>query len=204
MTATGSAPRTETSVPHDGSVIVLLRHAATTGAGVCQGARHDLPLSEEGRRQAHEAARRLGPVDRCVVSPLGRAQATAAVLGVPPQVDLRWRERDFGVWEGRGWSQVLEEVPPEARDDVTAYLRYTPPRGEPWSRVGARVGEALDELANLGGVTLVVTHGGPIRIAVAHALGIALETAVRLHPSHGSSVWLRRTAGEWQLDRFGW
>ena len=198
------APRVRERDGNDAQV-VLLRHAATVAPQVCQGVRHDTPLSEEGKRQVEEAATRLGGFDRCVVSPLGRARATAAVaFGGATEVDPRWRERDFGAWEGRDWADVIGEVPSEARRDVVAYLAVTPEGAEPWASVTRRVGEALDELGQAAGTSLVVTHGGPVRAAVAHALDIPLECTLRFRPGHGTSVWLTRTGGEWQLDRFGW
>lgn len=187
--------------------IVLLRHATTASPEVCQGARHDVELSETGRRQATAALDRVGPVDRCVVSPLGRARATLAVeprLAATAVVDPAWRERDFGTWEGRPWTAVVDEVPAHARQDTTSYLAYTPDGGEAWTGVATRVGQALDRLADHGGTTLVVTHGGPVRLAVAHVLGVGLERVLALRPAYATSTWLTRVDGVWQLDRFGW
>lgn len=193
--------------------VILLRHAVTVDTAVCQGARHDEPLSDTGRQQARAAAARIGHVDACVSSPLGRACRTAAAFGAGPRLDPSWRERDFGIWEGRPWREVVDDLPAAAREDVTSYLAFTPDGGEAWTAVTARVGAALERLAHQGGTRLVVTHGGPIRAAIGHVLGVGLEHTLALRPAYATSVWLTRVPATrddaggpaaWQLDRFGW
>lgn len=198
------------------SRVVLVRHAATISPEVCQGARYDAPLALEGRAGAEELRERLGPVDHVVSSPLQRALETAVLLGQEPVVDPRWSERDFGTWEGQPWQEVMDGLTPAALEDATGYLQHTPDGGEPWSAVIHRVTAALQELGRRPGTSLVVTHGGPIRVAVAHVLGIPLDHAVAVHPAYATSTWLTRVDtpmaddcndGQeqvWKLDRFGW
>lgn len=196
----------------DTTRIVLLRHAVTVDSAMCQGARHDEPLSDLGEAQARAAASRIGDVDACLTSPLGRARATAAAFASGSVPDPAWRERDFGTWEGRPWREVVDELPAAARRDAAAYLAFTPEGGEPWGAVSERVGRALQRLGEQRGTRLVVTHGGPIRAAIGHVLGVGLEHTLALQPAHATSVWLTRlhpaagdrNLGGWQLDRFGW
>jgi broad specificity phosphatase PhoE len=93
--------------------IYIARHGQTewNRSGRLQG-RKDLPLSEEGYREARgyaEVVRALSPV-RLFASPAKRAQETAAVyadlLGLPLATDERFGELDHGVWEG----QVLVDL----------------------------------------------------------------------------------------------
>ena len=148
--------------------IVLLRHGAVDSNGCCYGQRHDVALSRGGTAQATAAARPDRP-RRCrsCSSPALRARTTAAALGASRASTARWAERDFGDWESRPWDDCWAEAP-EALAGIDAYVAYTPPGAEPLDAVAARVAEALEELDE---PTVVVTHGGPIRLALRHVLG---------------------------------
>jgi broad specificity phosphatase PhoE len=85
--------------------ITLVRHAESTGNAEerLQG-RTDYPLSERGRAQAFELARRWKAeavtFDHVIASPLGRALETARIiageLSTPdPQIDPLWIEQDI-------------------------------------------------------------------------------------------------------------
>ena len=64
----------------------------------------------------------------------------------------------------------------------------------------ARVGVALDELAERhdGEEVVVVTHGGAIRGAVAHALGLTGAQALRLSVQNLSMTVLEKHASAWR------
>ena len=83
----------------------------------------DIPLNEEGRRQAGELARVLAdiqPFDRIVSSDLGRAKETASIMsrgfGTPIHDDAGFREMDFGLWEGLDIEAIGERWPDELRN----------------------------------------------------------------------------------------
>ena len=82
-------------------VLILVRHGRTAlnAAGRLQG-RIDEPLDDVGHLQAKAVAERVGPVDELITSPLLRAQQTADAFGVPYEVDERWIELAYGVYEG--------------------------------------------------------------------------------------------------------
>jgi glucosyl-3-phosphoglycerate phosphatase len=152
--------------------LLLIRHGETAwnAARRLQGA-VDLPLSPAGRAQARALAQMvaaLAPV-AAVASDLARARETAALLGFPgARLDRRWRESDLGRWTGRSPA----ELPPGHHRQWRAGRR-TPPGGESWEALGARVGAALADLREGGrGTVLVVTHGGPIRRALALMVGL--------------------------------
>ena len=77
--------------------------------------------------------------------------------------DWRWREFDFGDWEGLTWEQILEGWPDLAQSVATSAKDYDPPGGETFEHVRKRVGQALAEYAESGyGEVLVITHAGPL------------------------------------------
>jgi broad specificity phosphatase PhoE len=103
--------------------------------------------------------------DYAVSSDLSRAYETARTICRRPPVvrDPRWREFAFGEWEGLTWEQILTRWPEMAEEQRTGAKRYTPPGGETFDAVQARVASALEELQNGSyGNVLVVTHAGPL------------------------------------------
>ena len=172
----------------------LIRHGQTVAnaAGLIQG-RSDPPLTELGQRQAQAVAARLPPQGRILCSPLGRARHTAelaaAAHGLPIQVDDRWIELDYGDFEGRPVDHVRHDLWANWRADPTW---AAPGGGESLAAANHRVWPACDELIPeiSDGDVVVVTHVGPIKAAVAWALGVGPETAWRMHvdPASVSTV----------------
>lgn len=196
--------------------VLLVRHGEADAAGCCYGARHDVPLSAAGREQAAAAAARVGTPGVLLSSPARRALQTAACFGMAPAPDSRWIERDFGAWEGRPWTDCWAQVPEEVTRDPDRYAAFTPPEGEPLEAVQRRVADALDELAagasggvadagatSVGGPVVVVTHAGPIRLALRHALGLTVRQCFALNPAPGTVTALRRVGESWVVDRVG-
>lgn len=146
--------------------LTLVRHTRPAGEGICYGASEvDLAASF-----AEEAGALLARLDRpaCIVSsPLVRCRRLAdflgGVLGVPVASDPRWREMDFGTWEGARWEDV-----PRAELDAWAGdpMGARPHGGESVAMLLARVRAAIADQRRAAGPSLVVTHAGPIRAAL--------------------------------------
>jgi broad specificity phosphatase PhoE len=124
--------------------------------------------------QARALARALDDeaFDYAVSSDLSRALETAQTIRGRARVvrDERWREFDFGEWEGLTWEEIVERFPEMLEHGTTAAKRYAPPGGETFEAVCGRVGRALEELrATPYGNVLVVTHAGPLH-AMLHTL----------------------------------
>lgn len=103
--------------------------------------------------------------DLAVSSDLSRAYETAQIIraGAPVERDPRWREFDFGEWEGLTWEQIVERHPDLAEHGSAAAKRYAPPGGESFAAVRERVSNALDQYGRSNhGRVLVVTHAGPL------------------------------------------
>jgi len=151
-------------------MLLVVRHGQTAAnaAGQLLG-RADVPLTDLGRRQAEALAAAVGPVDRVVSSPLQRARDTAAAFGHPVEVDERWTELDYGVYDE--WP--LADVPAEMWQKWRGDAEFAPPEGESLASVGRRVRAACDDLAPAAADAdvVVVSHVSPIKAAVAWALG---------------------------------
>ena len=175
----------------------LVRHGETLTPGRLIGCT-DPPLSDRGRVQfARQVAGRSW--DGIVASPRVRtrtsAEALAAERGIPLCIDDDWRELDFGDWDGR----PLEELHADqaTADAFAAFYRDADapgaPGGESWRMLEARVARAIDRLLTppVPQSVLVVTHGGPMRaaIAITCALPFANLWTFRIEP--GTRITLR-------------
>lgn len=147
--------------------LIVVRHGESEWnvLGKWQG-RADTRLTDAGRAQALDAARRLiatgTPIDRVVASSLSRALETATIIADvlkldPPLIDDRLVETDVGPWEGLREHEIEAGWPNYLGD------RRTPPNFEPPHEVFARAGASLREQAEAGGRVLVVSHSGVIR-----------------------------------------
>ncbi len=96
--------------------VVLVRHGETEWA---RDGRHtgstDVPLTDEGRRQAELVGRRLAQRRFALVltSPLRRAVDTCRLAGLGAGAEVRQdlTEWDYGRYEGRTTADIQAEVP---------------------------------------------------------------------------------------------
>jgi broad specificity phosphatase PhoE len=161
-------------------VLILVRHGRTAhNASRRLLGRLDVPLDEVGVRQAQALGRLplLRDADRVVTSPLQRTLCTAEALGPPVEVDPRWIEVDYGVYDG---------IPVDANSEVfkhwPAELEWVPEGGESLLDVGGRVRAACDEFWDVAADrdVVVVTHVSPLKAAVAWALGVDDRVAAQM------------------------
>jgi ribonuclease H / adenosylcobalamin/alpha-ribazole phosphatase len=186
----GQAPVTGWRPPDSrATTTLLLRHGETPLSTERRFAgRGDIPLTEEGLRQAAAAAERLakrGGIDVIVTSPLRRtrqtAEAVASATGAPLVADEGLVETDFGEWEGMTTAEASQRWP----EEVSAWMRSTdvaPPGGESFADVILRVNAALDRLlAEYQFRTLLlVSHVSPIKIAACRAMLAPPATLFRI------------------------
>jgi broad specificity phosphatase PhoE len=179
------------------TTIVLVRHAATTWSGHRYCGRADPPLSAAGRVMAEELAAELAPAlpsdVRIVSSPSRRARDTArAIAGrldhPSIEVDAGWLETDVGLAEGLTFDEVAARWPALAADLADGSVEIDWPGGETARELERRVGHAWSAVVAAGRPTLVVSHGGSIRAAVAIATGRGLAEIAFLEPGRWSSV----------------
>jgi alpha-ribazole phosphatase len=160
--------------------VILVRHPETVDPRVIAG-QSDVAVAPHAIAALESLAASLPRVRRIVSSDLSRcrilAEAVAAQRGIACTFDTRWREQTFGVWDGRRWDEV------DGREYLEQWTTATPPGGESIVDMQARVAAAL---ADARDDTLVVTHAGPIRCALAITRGLSIEDAFALPVPFGS------------------
>jgi ribose 5-phosphate isomerase A len=146
--------------------VVLARHGETEWSlsGQHTGTT-DLPLTDEGRRQAQALAPRLAGREFALVlsSPLGRALETCRLAGLGDVVQVRedLREWDYGDYEGMTTTQIQERAPGWYLFDDGC------PHGESAEDVGARADRVVAELHAADGDAAVFGHGHCLRVLAA-------------------------------------
>jgi len=144
--------------------MIFLRHPKPQApAGLCYG-RTDLDIGSDGEAEIARAMAATPPVVRVIASPALRcrrlAEELAARDGVALHFEPRLRELDFGDWEGKTWDAIRRvDSDPWAEDPWSV----SPPGGETFSALHARVAEVLAEaIVDSGPGTALVCHAGPI------------------------------------------
>jgi alpha-ribazole phosphatase len=112
--------------------------------------------------------------ERLIASPLVRcaafAQQYAEQFSVEYSCDARLMEINFGAWEGRTAEELMQSDGAALTRFWEDPLHNTPTGGEPLLQFQARVLAAWNEIAakHDGQRTLIVTHGGVIRVLLCH------------------------------------
>jgi broad specificity phosphatase PhoE len=149
--------------------VVLVRHGETewSRTGRHTG-RTDVPVTEEGERQAQAVGAALRGRDFALVlsSPLRRALDTARLAGFEPAVRDDLAEWDYGEYDGLTTPEIREQVP-----DWTIW-GYGALGGESVEQLAARADRALAELLGVDGDVLVFSHGHFLRVLTARWLGL--------------------------------
>ena len=140
--------------------IYLIRHGTTDANEkhfYCGST--DLSLSVAGREELQNIRYDIKNV-RFITSGMKRTNETLQMLfgDVPYEVEPRFREVDFGIFEMHSYDQ-LKDTP-----EYQAWLAgdneiNVPPKGESGEQMKARVLEALSEIKD---DTCIITHGGVI------------------------------------------
>lgn len=170
--------------------VFIVRHGLTTWNHQSRMQGHtDIPLSDEGLRQAEALSARLADthLDAIWSSDLQRARVTAEIVarphGLPVSATDRLREQMLGDWEGLTADEIV------ARGDADRLLRYRadslnhrPPGAEPLQDVWERVTAAMAEIraATPQGHILVVGHGGCMRAPLCDAMGATILSMRRI------------------------
>ncbi|KIC10919.1 phosphoglycerate mutase [Leisingera sp. ANG-M1] len=160
--------------------LYLIRHGPTHAKSMVGWS--DLPADLSDTAALERLSAYL-PADALVVSSdLSRAADTAtAIQGSRdrlPHVQAL-REIHFGAWELRTWAEVDAEDPERIRAYWETPGDVTPPGGESWNQVCARVDAAIDGLiaAHRGRNLIVVGHFGQILTQIQRAQVLTAEEA---------------------------
>lgn len=152
-------------------------------------------------------AARLPHPARVVCTPLSRTQLTADALvraGHPEHerlIDQAFIEQDFGEWQGVPISQFEARSHEQRHPFWPIHATEIPPGGESFTQMIARVGaglEALGQTTEIGN-TIIVSHGGAIRAACAHAMGLTPHQALCLQIDNISLTRLEYGPQGWRV-----
>lgn len=176
--------------------LLLIRHGENeyVKTGRLAGRLPGVHLNQRGQEQAAALGEALKnvPLKAVYSSPLERAVETAAPiasahkLGIIPEPDLL--EVNVGRWQGKSL-KVLRLM------KVWKIVQHSPsrfrfPEGESFPELQTRITGALEQIAKKHNkpqdVVAVVFHSDPIKLAVAHFLGMPLDHFQRLGCDTGS------------------
>lgn len=165
--------------------IILLRHGHVEG--ICPPAfrgHQDLRLTDVGRAQAALACRyidRRENISMIYASPLSRCRDTAAIIGVPRDIEpiplAGLMDIDYGAWQGRAHEAVKREDPERFDGWFKRPDRTTIPGGESLQQVAERISPILTTLRerHQGETIVAVGHDSVNRIVLLMVLGLPLS-----------------------------
>ncbi len=191
------------------TILILVRHGETEAnvQQIWQGSL-DAPLTERGQKQVVATAKYIAevnkqyPIHAFYVSPLPRAQSTAAAIaqtiGLYPQIDEALREFDLGDWEGRSFVELKEKENLWNRWRTDPW--FAPPGGESPRSFNQRAVQAFQHLAEQypDQTVLAVTHGGLICNVLASWFGTGPDDWRRWEPHNCAVTILTFDNGQWQ------
>lgn len=194
------------------AICILLRHGQSTANadGILAGWAPQVTLTDRGRSEAQAAGVRLAgvPVVALYSSPVQRCQETAAALGdgVPEVVlDDRLGETHYGAWTGRRLSELAQEPLWRTIQDDPATASFpagTAHRAESMTQMAERVWGALVDLDDVvthahgpHALWVAVSHGDPIKAALAHAAGVGIDGIQRFRVDPASMSVIARHEG---------
>jgi alpha-ribazole phosphatase len=149
-------------------VVHLMRHGPPVRTGLMLGHTDEPALTAD----CPTIRSRVAPlaISQVVASDLRRAAEQASTIAQDRQLpfakDPAWRELNFGHWDGLPAATIDRAALAQLWDNPDA---APPPGGERWSELCARVAVALETTQDR---SLVVTHGGAMRAAIAVLTGL--------------------------------
>jgi probable phosphomutase (TIGR03848 family) len=170
-------------------LLLLIRHGENdySRKGRLAGRLPGIHLNERGKQQAQELAKALAeaPIKAIYSSPLERALETAEPIArerslkIIPEEGLL--ESNVGKWQGQSirrlsltkYWKVIQQAPSRAGH----------PEGETFLQTQMRIVTTLDRICKNhkpGDLLACVFHSDPIKLAVAHYLGLPLDHFQRL------------------------
>jgi broad specificity phosphatase PhoE len=131
------------------------------------------------------------PLKAIYSSPLERAMETAEPIAQARKLEVQLRpdlmENDIGKWQGRSLKALSRMK--KWKIVQRAPSRFTFPEGESFPQTQTRIITCLDEIAashKPRDIVAAVFHADPIKLAVAHYLGMPLDHFQRLACDTGS------------------
>ena len=196
------------------TILLLIRHASNDYVkdGRLAGLTPGVHLNAQGQREADALARRLNHLSLHAIyaSPLERAQETAQAVAQCQKLEVQicrdLFEVDVGEWTGKAIKDLEETDAWKQMQEHPAGFRF--PGGESNDEMYARMVKAIDAIvaAHPDQIVAIVSHADPIKIALAHYLGMDLNQFNRLviNPASVSVlIFGERGAGLFRLNDTG-
>ena len=142
----------------------------------------DLPLSEAGKAELEPRHYDIENV-HFITSGMKRTNETLHILfgDVPYEVDSRFREVDFGIFEMQSFDQLKDS--PEYQVWLTGDNDVNiPPNGESGAQMKERVLAAFSEIKE---DTCIITHGGVIAAIMEHMFPNENKNRYEWQPRNG-------------------
>ena len=176
-------------------LLLLIRHGENeyTKKHKLAGYTPNVHLNERGQNQAQALADGLKdvPIKAIYSSPLERAVETstpiATARGLELQTDAGLLETNVGKWQGRSLAALRLQKHWKVVQSAPSRAQF--PEGETFYECQARIVTALDAISRkhkAQDVIACVFHADPIKLAVAHYIGLSLDHFQRLSCDTGS------------------
>ena len=186
--------------------VYLVRHGQTAwNKDKMFRGRHDVPLNEQGRREAacaRDALKAIAPA-AIYTSPLSRAQETAIILNEPHKMNIHLEspfvDIDYGEWTGIKDVAVQKGFPEMHRlwTQEPEWVRF--PRGETLSEVSNRAWTRFSELCGAcdHSPLIVVSHRVVLKLLLAKLKNLSeanfweiqVDTASITHVKVYNDIW---------------
>jgi probable phosphomutase (TIGR03848 family) len=169
--------------------LYLIRHGENDFVGKkLAGRLPGVHLNQRGQAQADAMPKLLAEVNVGAIysSPLERAVETATPLARTKQIPLHQREAlneiDYGTWEGKSLGALSRRKLWPVIQSSPSLARF--PEGESFNEAQARIVGELEriiiEQKQTRGAAVCVFHSDPIKLALAHFIGLHLDHFQRL------------------------
>lgn len=173
-------------------IIDFLRHGDTGRKGFLDG-RTDPPLLAQTAAALLEQQTKQNNLSwqQIICSPRLRCVQTAKALKLTVnQIEPDWAEYDFGQWDGVHSSELNASLLNQFYEQPE---RFAPPDAEPWPNFKQRIQRQLLTLASRSNnqSTLVITHGGTMRMVLELVLGWSPQTCWSLRLDYGTRLRLQ-------------
>ena len=176
-------------------LLLLIRHGENdfTKKHKLAGYTPQVHLNERGQTQAQALADALKdvPIKAIYSSPLERAMETATPIAaarkLEVQVEAGLLETNVGKWQGRSLASLRLQKHWKVVQSAPSRAQF--PEGETFYECQARIVTALDSISKKykpQDAIACVFHADPIKLAVAHYIGLPLDHFQRLSCDTGS------------------
>jgi phosphoserine phosphatase len=180
---------------HSGPRLLLVRHGETdwNRAGKFQG-QIDVPLNDNGREQARQAAEFLKDVklDFAISSSMLRPKETAEIIlkhhgDLQLQLRDELREISHGLWEGKFESEIEASYPGLLEEWKTSPEKVQMPEGENLEQVWTRAIAAWREIVkSVSGTGIVVAHDAVNKALLCHLFNLEPEHFWKFKQGNGA------------------